>query len=131
MVLLMDKSACELSELTALTPHLSLLTIHHLLFVYLQSEGNEEDSVSPHLLQQLAQAAATKEQKEGRPTDAQQTPSLPTQVVLMLDLSTPQDAAAVGEQAISALDRERTEEAWSAPEAIEHNERFHYFALMR
>ena len=131
MVLLMDKSSCELSELTQLTPHLSLLTIHHLVFVYLQSEGNEEDSVSPHLLQQLAQAAVTKEQKEGQATDGQQSASLPTQTVLLIDLSPPQDAAAVGQQGVAAVDRERLQEAWQAPEAVEHNERFHYVTAKR
>ena len=128
MVLLMDKSACTLSELTAVAPHLSLLTIHHLLFVYLQSEGNEEDSVSPSLLAQLAQAAAAKEQREQQPTDAQHSPQLPTQIVLLLDLSLARDSASAAAGSASGgleqMEREREDEQWEAPEAVEHHDRF-------
>ena len=133
MVLLMDKSSAQLTELTAVAPHLSLLALHHLLFVFLQSEGNEEDSVSPSLLSQLAQAAANKQQRDGQaPEQSQQlSPALPAQIVLLLDLSShkhlqpPLSDSDMGMPAVLAMDKERQEGAWGPPEPVDQHPRLH------
>ena len=131
MVLLLDKQHAQLQELTAVAPHLSLLTIHHVVFVFLQSEGNEEDSVSPDLLRQLAQAMADKQQKDGQGAEQSgaQSPTLPTQTVLLLDLDAakqlqpPLTHADMGAQGVQAMDRERQAREWEPPEAIEQHPR--------
>ena len=60
MLLLMDKSDCTIAELTGIAPTLSPFTLHHLLFVYEQSEDHT-DTVPPKLLQDIAQLIAANE----------------------------------------------------------------------
>ena len=89
MFLLMDKTHTTLDEMRMLTPSMPLLALHHLLFVFMQSEGNgadEEDSVSPQLLQQIATNLAA-EQHSGQAADKQESATKSTHIVLMLDFA--------------------------------------------
>ena len=118
MFLLMDKSRCSLAELQSLTPDLPLLTIHHLLFVFLQSEraGEEDDAVSPHLLQQIAQQLAA--------SSADEQPQLPAQLVLMLDWSEQQLPA----DEYTRLQDERRRGDWQPSDALLHEPQFRCLA---
>ena len=113
MFLLMDKANTTLEEMRMLTPSLPLIALHQLLFAFMQSEGNDEDSVSPQLLQQIATQLAA-EQHSGQTADKQESATKPTHIVLMLDfadqpLTAPPDMAAEGGQ-------------WQWPDALLHSQ---------
>ena len=113
MFLLMDKADATLDEMRMLTPSMPLIALHHLLFVFMQSEGNDEDSVSPQLLQQIATQLAA-DQHSGQAGNKQETATKPTHVVLMLDFAN-QMAKPLSEIAVEGAQ-------WHWPEALLHSQ---------